>query len=96
MSVLDIVSDDEIASHHFGRFSGVEPRAIVNEGVLKAMLGYSSGSTVTEILWRHGLISQLRSATGAPQLSKKGFDYARAIFGEVNFSEFTRALTKEP
>lgn len=81
MRTNEIISDEEINAHHFGCFGGTEcPRKIVNEGVLKAALGYPSGSTVTTILRSHRVISQ----SDTLRLTKKGQRYLRAIFYAVD------------
>lgn len=95
MPVSSVVSDEEIAAHHFGRFGDADPREIVNEGVLKAALGWASGSTVTTILRRHRLVDSKTSATGAPRLTKKGISYAREMFAGTDLREMARSLTRE-
>ena len=95
MTILEIVPDEEIDAHHYGRFGDATPRSIVNEGVLKAMLGYSSGHTVTTILLRHSLIHG-SAFIKTPRLTKKGMKYARALFGGMLISELASILPPTP
>lgn len=79
MSIKEIITDDEIAAHHYGEFGDMTPRTVVDLGVLKAMLGYRSGITVRTILARHGLIQPV-----SQRLTSKGQLYARALAGDLN------------
>lgn len=86
-----VVPDEEIAAHHFGNFGDAEPRHVINVGVLKVMLGYASGHTVTTILLRHGLTVP-GPITGVPRLTKRGREYARALFGGVSLEDLAHKL----
>ena len=79
MTAADIIPDEEIAAHHFGRFGpGSDPRHVLDEGVLKSAFGYANGSTVCAILRRHGLTNANHC------LTKKGKMYLRALFAGVS------------
>lgn len=89
MTPSEIITDEEINAHHFGRFgANADPREIVNEGVLKAAFGYSSGSTVCTILRRHAL------TTNGHALTRKGKNYLQAVFSDVPLAHVL-GLTKE-
>ena len=89
----ELISDEEIDAHHFGSFGGHGEmhcevrREILEEGLLKALMGYHSGSTVTTILHRHKLITQ---RGGRP--TAKGLNYLRSMWGSRGIRETVRWL----
>lgn len=76
-----IVSDEEIARVHGRADFGptMTPRYVVNEGVRKYAVGYTSGYTQLTILLEHGLITKPRPGRYEASLTKKGKRYARAL-----------------
>jgi len=88
----DLISDEEIDAHHFGSFGKGSNyvdvrREILEEGLLKALMGYHNGSTVTAILHRHKLITQ---RGGRP--TRKGLNYLRSMWVSRGIRETVRWL----
>jgi hypothetical protein len=81
----EIISDAQIkAVHGFANFGSMSPRAVVNEGVLKYAMGYSSGHTQMTILIEHGLIKRPRPGKYSSELTVKGRKYLRAVHKYVD------------
>lgn len=76
-----IISDEEIVRVHGHANFGptMTPRDVVNEGVRKYAVGYTSGYTQLTILLEHGLITKPRPGRYEASLTKKGKRYARAL-----------------
>ena len=76
-----IISDEEIMRVHGRADFGptMTPRDVVNEGVRKYAVGYTSGYTQLTILLEHGLITKPRPGRYEASLTKKGKRYARAL-----------------
>ncbi len=77
----EIISDAEIIRVHGHANFGptMTPREVVNDGVRKYAVGYSSGHTQLCILLEHGLITKPRPGRYEASLTKKGKRYARAL-----------------
>ena len=70
-----IVSDAEIEIHFLGtNFGHAKHREMLNASVLKKLVGYHCGHTITEIMKNMGLIGK----TGKP--TKKGITLVREAF----------------
>ena len=75
----EIVNDNEAFKVHANaNFGDSTPRQVINNGVLKSSMGYSSGSTALAILREHGLV--WAAGGSSPSLTKKGKEYLRAMF----------------
>ncbi len=71
----DIISDEEIERVHANaNFGCMGKREVVNQGVLKCACGYYQGSTSTQIIKEHGLV------TAEYELTPKGKVYLWAVF----------------
>lgn len=77
----DIISTLEVGKKHCGNFPSMTPREVIDEGVLKAALGYASGSTVQSILRSHGLLLMPKNDGSFAGLTRKGVRYLRAVYG---------------
>lgn len=79
----DLITDEEIeAVHANANFGGMGKRDVVNDGVLKAAFGYSTGHTQMCILHEHGLIRNFRATRRDNMtLTVKGQSYLRAVYG---------------
>lgn len=77
----DLVSDEEVTRVHANaNFGDLAPRAVVDEGVLKTLLGYSSGHTMECIVAEHGLVQQSSRRGGRQRvLTAKGKRYAQVL-----------------
>lgn len=76
----EIISDEElIRVHANANFGTMTPREVVDEGVRKIAVGFSSGYTMMTILMEHGLLLKPQG-NKPPQLTAKGKTYARAIY----------------
>lgn len=77
----DIVSDDAVETVHGNANFGPQPkRDVLDEGVLKYALGYTSGYTQLAILLEHGLVRKPAPGSYKSALTMKGRAYARAMF----------------
>lgn len=80
-STTEIITDEQVETVHANaNFGDTQKRAVVDEGVLKYALGFSSGHTQMVILQEHGLLSCARDTQ---RLTKKGQEYLRALFGHL-------------
>lgn len=80
----EIISNEEVIRvHGHAYFGPMTPRQVVNDGVWKYAIGYSSGHTQWEILRGHGLITGARRGRHGQKasLTEKGKRYARALYG---------------
>ena len=81
-STREIITDEEVIRvHGNANFGGQPPRDVVDETVIKFALGYHSGSTAMSIVIEHGLATAPRKTHQRPNLTKKGWEYMRAMFG---------------
>ena len=71
--------DDVIKVHACANFGSMTPRQVVDEGVLKAALGYHHGSTARAILLEHGLMREIGKHR-TPGLTSEGARYLKALF----------------
>ena len=79
-TVQSIVSDKQIEEVHANANFGDRPkREVVNIGVVQAVLGYSMGHTMQQIITEHGLAK--RSSGIYPKLTVKGRKYLHALMG---------------
>lgn len=80
-TISEIISDEEVARVHGNAdFGPMPPREVINEGVLKYAIGYTSGHTQLCILLKHELIYEPRPGKYCSALTKKGQQYARALY----------------
>ncbi len=80
MIVQNIISDKEITRVHANaNFGNMKMRDVVNLGVLKCASGYLQGSTSTQIIKEHGLITE------EYRLTAKGRKYLWEAFGDGKF-----------
>ena len=71
----EIIPDEEIERVHANaNFGSMSKRQVVDQGVLECASGYYQGSTSTQIIKEHGLI------TDAYELTSKGRAYLWAAF----------------
>ena len=85
MTPQEIISDEEIARVHGRADFGptMSPRDVVNQGVRRYAVGYTSGYTQLSILLEHGLITKPRPGSYKANLTEKGKRYARSIYREI-------------
>ena len=100
-SCRDIISDAEIKRIHGNANFGDEPkRRTVDMGVFRYAFGYSTGYTQLCILLEHGLIRKPKPGKYGSTLTKKGFQYLRAMRGDAPLSQildlFQAVEAKEP
>lgn len=75
----EIISDEKIDEiHGNANFGSTSKRDVVRFGVLKCASGYYQGSTSTQIITEHGLVSSKY------KLTKKGQKYLWAAFGRLS------------
>lgn len=71
----EIITDAQLERvHRNADFGDMTMREVVNQGVLKAALGYYQGSTSKRICEEHGLIDKNY------KLTKKGKEYLCVVF----------------
>jgi len=76
-----IISDEDVIHVHANaNFGSMTPREVVNDGVRKYAIGYQGGATQIAILREHGLITKPKGCGYKADLTKKGKEYARAIY----------------
>ena len=81
MSVFDIITEPDIYRvHGYANFGETTPRQVVNDGVLKYSMGYSTGATAISILREHGLITKPARGGYNSSLTEKGKKYLRAMY----------------
>lgn len=86
MKTTEIIPDEDIIRvHAYANFGSMSEREVVNDGVRKYAIGYSSGSVQRAILYEHGLITASKPGKWEANLTKKGKSYARAMNEEGNF-----------
>lgn len=77
----EIITDAEIIRvHGYANFGDMTPREVVNEGVKKYAVGFTSGHTQMCILREHGLIRKPKPGSYSAVLTAKGKAYARSIW----------------
>lgn len=75
-----ITPEQEVHVHGNANFGRMSPRDVIDEGILTYAFGYTSGHTMLQILQEHGLLTKRKSAGYDQQLTKKGYEYLRAMF----------------
>ena len=76
MGVDELISDAEIDRVHANaNFGSMPKRDVVNEGVLKAAVGWHSGHTMNCIIVEHGLAKWRKDRHKPPYLTNKGKNY---------------------
>jgi hypothetical protein len=89
----DIITDaDVLWVHANANFGSTPPRRVVDEGVLKAALGYHSGSTATAILYEHGLTRKPRRYGDRPELTQKGRSYLLAMLSTTTIDGLLKTM----
>ena len=92
----EILSDEEIERVHANaNFGTTDKRRVVEEGVLKYAMGYTSGATQLAILVEHKLVRRPRGTSYHTTLTDKGQDYLRAMTFRVGFSTLLDFLSPE-
>ena len=77
MTIETNISDEEIEDEFiFTEFGERKPRDLLEQGLLKSVCGYHSGSTLTQIMRNLGLISEKHKIT------KKGKWFLFAAFND--------------
>ena len=77
----EIITDAEIIRvHGYANFGDMTPREVVNEGVKRYAVGFTSGHTQMCILREHGLIRKPKPGSYSAVLTAKGKAYARSIW----------------
>lgn len=96
--LAEIISDADIVRVHGSANFGptMTPREVVNDGVRKYAVGYSSGHTQLCILLEHGLITKPRPGRYEASLTKKGKRYARALMHDALFGRAALSPTPAP
>lgn len=88
-----IVSDEDIERVHAdANFGSMPKRTVVDEGVLKAAMGYSTGSTQMGILLEHGLVRRPDNRSKSLDLSRKGQNYLRAMVFKIGIAKLLEIL----
>jgi hypothetical protein len=78
-----IIPDSEIEEvHAFANFGDMDKRDVVNEGLIKAFIGYTSGSTQMHIMHEHGLLKGKADRPQKIALTVKGLSYLAAHMRE--------------
>lgn len=92
-----IISEAELVRvHGNANFGNQTKRGVVNEGLLKYAVGYTSGHTQMVILLEHGLITTPRPGSYAARPTKKGLRYLRAVLEQSkSWPELRRSLCEE-
>ncbi|NIJ40399.1 hypothetical protein FHS78_000669 [Parvibaculum indicum] len=89
----EIVSDEEIERvHGYANFGDMTKRRVVDEGVLKYALGYTSGHTQLCILVKHGLVRKPQIGSYKSTLTRKGQLYLRSLFGPASIDSILNEL----
>ncbi len=81
MTPQEIISEEEIIRvHGHANFGSMTPREVVNDGVRKHAVGFSSGHTQLCIMLEHRLITKPKPGSYRASLTQKGKRYARSIW----------------
>lgn len=76
----EMIPDSQVRLvHAHSNFGSMSPRAVVDEGIRKVLIGYGCGHTQETILQEHGLVSFRNQHRRTLTVTARGMRYARAM-----------------